>query len=126
MLEVGDVRHRVIPRLTLAQIPGADLDRVKSVQNIDLGERDRVDAVGGHRIASHGRVEPADAPRSPRGRPVLMADLADGVARGAGELGRERPVADARRVRLEHAHRLCDARWGDAAPRAGAAGGRRR
>ena len=59
-------------------------------------------------VADRDRVVPAAAARTAGDGAVLVAALAQPVAHLAGQLGRQRPFADARRVGLddaEHARR---------------------
>src|SRR4029079_10376341 len=53
----------------------AQADRVDPRQDVELVEHDAADAVDGDGIAQRHGVEPADAPRSPRHGPALMAAL---------------------------------------------------
>src|SRR5207302_10580670 len=67
-------------------------------------------------------VEPADAPRPPGGRAVLVAALADAVRQVVEELGGEEAGADARGVGLDDADDDLDGARADAGADAGAAG----
>ena len=73
----------------------------------------------------HG-VEPPDPARPAGRRPDLVAPLRDARPDLVEQLGRERPRADARRVRLHHAEDLVDLQRADATARARAAGDGRR
>ena len=59
-------------------------------------------------VAHGDRVVPAAAPRTAGDGAVLVAALAQAVAHLAGQLGRQRSFADARRVRLDHAEHASD------------------
>ena len=56
------------------------------------------------RLAGHDRVEPTDAPASPRVGPELVAALHQYLGHVAVDLGREGTGTDARHVRLGDAH----------------------
>ena len=58
MQDVG-VTRKLLEELSFVRIGCADLDAVKFVQNVELGDRQDVGAVQHRRIAGHHRVEPA-------------------------------------------------------------------
>ena len=93
-------------------------------QDVELVEHDAADAVDRDRVAQRHGVEPAEPPRPPGGGPELAAPLGGAGADLVVELGRERPGADARRVRLHDADDLVDLERPDAAAGARAAGDR--
>ena len=76
----------MIPELALAHVSGADLQGLELVEDVDLGQHHRIDAVGGDRVARDGRVEPSDPPGAPGGGAVLGADLAKLIAERVGQL----------------------------------------
>ena len=130
-------RHRFVDRLAAASCPTsdgnsvsvraaaavrrADVDALEAVEHVELGQRQAVEAVDARGVADRDRVEPAAAARAPGDRAVLAAALAQPVAHLAGELGRKRSFADARRVRLDHAEHAADGVRRDAEPGADAA-----
>src|ERR1700720_1107517 len=111
----------MVPVLAFAHVPGADPERLEVVEHVDLGQYHGVDTVGGDGVARDRGVEPSDPARASGRGAVLGADLAKLIAEQIGQLGGKRSLADARRVRLEHADGPCDARRRDAAPGARAA-----
>ena len=94
---------------------------VEAVEHVELGERQRVEPVDAHAVADGDRVVPAAAPRPAGDRAVLVAAVAQPVAHLAGQLGRQRPLADARRVGLDDAQDAADRPRADAEPGADAA-----
>ena len=89
-------------------IAGADLDLLEAVEHVELGQRERVEAVDARARSARDRVVPAAAARPAGRRAVLLAALAQPIAQLAGQLGRQRPFADARRVGLGHAEHAVD------------------
>ena len=80
----------------------------QAVEHVELRQRQRVEAVDARRVAHDDRVVPAAAARTAGRRAVLLAAFAQPIAQLARELGRQRPLADARRVRLRHAQHAAD------------------
>src|SRR5204862_549627 len=80
----------------------------------ELRHREPVEAVDARGVAEGGQVEPPGAARSASDRPELATRLAELLAHGVGELGGERPFADAGRVALGDADDAPDARRADA------------
>ena len=72
-------------------------------------------------VADGDGVVPAAAARPARHRAVFVAAVAQAVAHLAGQLGRQRAFADARRVGLDDAHHGADRARPDAEARAHAA-----
>src|SRR5436309_1161172 len=66
MLQVADVRHRIGLELALADVAGTDPNRVELVEHVELGERNRTDAVEGDAVARHHAIEPSHPPRPTR------------------------------------------------------------
>ena len=62
-------------------------------------------------MAQHHAVEPSRPPAAPGDRAELAADVDQAVAVVVGQLGRERPGTDARRVRLGDADDAIDVAW---------------
>ena len=87
-------------------IAGANVDRVQAVEHVELGQRQRVDAVDADRVADRHGVVPAAAARPPGRRAVLLTALPQSVADLAVQFRRQRTLADAGGVGLgdaEHA-----------------------
>ena len=98
--------------------------RVEAVEHVELGQRDGAVAGQPDAEADSHRVVPAAAPR-PAGRcSVLDPSLAQALSLLVLELGRQRPRADRRGVRLGHAEDLVDGHRGQAGAQAGASGDR--
>ncbi len=57
-----------------------NLDLVKAVEHVELGQRDAVDAAGLDRLAHRDRVEPAAAPLASGDDAELAAALAERLA----------------------------------------------
>jgi len=64
----GHPRRDIVVGLTGAAIGGADLDPVKAVEHVELGQGDALDAAGLDRLPHRDRVEPAAAPLASGGR----------------------------------------------------------
>ena len=87
----------------------ADGDLGEGREHVELGERERRDPVDADREAQGRQVEPAAAPLPAGDGAELAAERADPLLRLTLDLGRERPVADARDVGLGDAEDLVDA-----------------
>src|SRR2546422_11296431 len=111
--------------LALAEVAGANPNRIEPVEHIQFGGGNRPNPVERHAVAGHHRVEPPDPPRAARGGAVLDTDLANLLSQVVRQLGGHRPVADPGGVRLEDADRQIDGAGWDARTRQRAAGGRR-
>jgi len=94
--------------LAVEPVAGADLDRVEAVQDVELGQRQSVDAAGPDRLADQHGVEPAAAARTAGVGAELAATLADLAAGLVVLLGRERALADAGRIGLAQAEHIAD------------------
>src|SRR5438477_4075140 len=66
--------------LSVQPVTGADLDGVETIQNIELGQRQPVDAAGPHGLAHQHGIEPADAPLASSIDPELLAAAANLLA----------------------------------------------
>src|SRR5262249_43312792 len=88
-------------------VGGANFDFIKTVQDVQLGDGQTVEAVDAHGIAAEHRIQPTAATRSACGHtdfrpgctslPKLLADVAK-------LLGRERTFTDAGLIRLRDAN----------------------
>src|SRR5207302_3603081 len=96
------------------RVANADRQLSKVRQDVELRQRELVDAVHPHRVAEGDEVEPAAAPASAGDGAVLVAELAHRVLSGPLDLRRERPFADARNVCLRDADHAVDATGADA------------
>src|SRR6185437_11893999 len=94
--------------LAIQPIADADLDAVEAVENIELGQRQAMDAAGPHGLAHQHRVEPAAAPLAPGVDAEFPAAAADLLADLVGQFGRERALADPRRIGLADAEHIAD------------------
>ena len=114
MVEVALVR-REVRRLGAVrkEVPHADRDLREGGEDVELRERERGEPVEAGGVAQRHEVEPAAAALAPRDRAELAAELAQTLLVGAFDLGRERPRADARDVRLRDADDLVDSRRAD-------------
>src|SRR6185369_7826923 len=91
-------RRQIVDFLAVQHVANADLDAVETVENVELGQRQAVDAAGSHGLAHQHGIEPAAAPLAPGIGAELAATLADLAANLVVQFGRERPLADAGRV----------------------------
>ena len=91
-----------------AAVGRADVDAIEAVEHVQLRQRERVETVDARAVAHRDGVVPAAAPRTPGDGAVLVAAVAQAVPHLAGQLGRQRSFADARRVGLDHAHHGAD------------------
>src|SRR3546814_7648892 len=95
-----------------SDVCSSDLDLLEAVENVELGQRDALDAGQLGSLAHHHRVEPAAAPLPARDHAELAAARAQQLAGGIGQLGRKGAAADTRGVGLgdarseEHASEL--------------------
>jgi hypothetical protein len=89
-------------------IGGAEIDLVKAVEHVELGQRDTVDAAGLDRLPHCHRVKPAAAPLASGDDAEFAAALAELLADRVVELGRKRAAADARRVGLGDTEHVAD------------------
>src|SRR5262249_17887031 len=101
----------------------ANLDRRQTVEHIQLGDGQAVDAVDLHRAFECDQVDPAAAARTPGGRAEFVAAFAQRFAGGVVEFGGKRAAADARRVRLADAEHVVDVARAHAGAGAGATDG---
>src|SRR5918911_3388316 len=91
--------HReVIEIAAVEPVAHADPEGLEAVEHVELGERHPVNPGDAHGLAHEHGVEPAAAPLAPRHGAEFAAPLAEPLARVVGLLGRERALADARRI----------------------------
>ena len=96
------------------QVAHADGNLGEGREHVELGQRERGDAVDPDREAERRQVEPAAAALAARHGAELAAELAHALLRLALDLGRERALADAGHVGLRDAEDLVDAVRADA------------
>src|SRR5581483_144288 len=101
-------RRQIVDDAAVEPVAGADLDRVEAVEDVELGERQAVDAAGAHGLAHQHGVEPAAAAGPPGDGAELAAALAERLADVVLLLGRERPLPDPRGVGLADAEHVID------------------
>src|SRR5512145_117043 len=93
-------------KVALELVADADLYRVDPVEYVELGDAQAGDAVQLDRALERRSVEPAGAPRPAGGGAEFLSALAQVLPDVVRELGRERPAADARRIRLCNADHI--------------------
>src|SRR5262245_1842569 len=101
-------RGQMVELATVEPVAHANLELGQLVENVELGERDAIDAAHFPRLAHEARIEPAAPARTPRDRADLHPALADQPSRLVLELGRERPLTHPRRVSLGDAENIVD------------------
>src|SRR5947209_17212878 len=105
VLVMRDVRDRVVEAGAAKLITRAQLQQRLVVEDVEPHQGGDADAVEAHGVAADRGVEPADAPRPAGDGPELVAAFTDLVPHLVEQLGRKRPVPDARGIRLEHTER---------------------
>src|SRR6202046_3540625 len=108
--------------LTIQQIAGADLDGVEAIEDIELGQRQAVDATGAHGLTDQRGVEPAATALASGVDAEFLAAAADLLADLVMQFGWKRPLTDPRRISLADPEHIADR----ARAHAGAGGGLRR
>src|SRR6476659_1069842 len=98
----------MIDFLAVQPVADADLDAVETIEDIQLGQRQTMDAAGPHRLAHQHRIEPAAAPLASGVDTEFLAATADLLAGLMVQLGGERPLADPGRVCLANAEHIAD------------------
>jgi hypothetical protein len=110
-----------VPRLAADLVAGADADLVEFVQDVELGDRQLVEAVEHDGGAQDGQVEPAGAAGTAGHGAEFVAALAQMLAVGVVQLRGEGAAADAGGVGLGHADHGVDVLRGHAEAGADAA-----
>src|SRR6202034_1530339 len=100
--------RKIVDLLAVQAVTGRDLDGLKAVENVKLGQRQAVDAASAHRLAREHRVEPPAAARATGIGAEFATALADQPADLVVELGRKRAAPDARRVSFGDAKHVAD------------------
>src|SRR5205085_10694651 len=96
--------------LAVQPIAYANLDSLKTIEDIELGQRQPVDAAGPHGLAHQHRVEPAAAPLASGIDAELLAAAAALLPDPVMQFGRDRPLAYPRRIGLAAAERVAHRR----------------
>src|SRR6201999_1043200 len=98
----------IVDRAAVERVANTDLDLVKPIENVELGQSEAVNAAGPHCLAYQHRVEPAATPRSSCDHAEFLAPLAKHFANVVELFGRKRTGADARRIGLADAEHIAD------------------
>src|ERR1700761_4974111 len=90
------------------QIPRANLDGFETIENIELGQRQAMDAAGPHGLAHQRRIEPAAAALASGVDTEFLAAPADLLANLIMQFGRKRALPDPGRVSLADPKHVAD------------------
>ena len=101
-------RGQPVEPLPFEHVPDADTDRVETVEDIELGQSDTVDARNLGDLPDENAVEPSAAPLAARNGAELVATLAELFAHRVRQLRRKRPGTDAGRVGLRNAEHIAE------------------
>ena len=118
-------RRQMVDLAPVELVADADLDLLEAVENVELGERDAVDAARLDRLAHKNRIEPAAAALASGDDAELAALLADAGADLVMKLGREGAFAHACRISLSDAEHIIDGAGAEPRSRGGGPGDRR-
>src|SRR3984957_7286534 len=100
--------RQMVDFLAVQEIAGADLDGVKAVEDIELGQRQAVDAAGTHGLADQRGVEPAAAALASGVDAEFLAAAANLLADLIMQFGRKRTLADPGGVGLADSENVTD------------------
>src|ERR1700680_3341757 len=100
--------RKIVDFPAIQAIANAHLDAVEPIKDIELGERNPVNAARPDGLPHKYRVEPPATPPPPCDRPELISAIPDQLTDLIVLLGRERAVADPRRVGLANAEHVTD------------------
>src|SRR3954466_4091774 len=103
--------------IAVQRLVSQTLDGLETTDDIELGQGKPVDAAGPHGLAHQHRVKPAAAPFASGVDAKFLAAAADLLANGVMQLGRKRPLAASRSVRLADAEHVADRAWAHASAR---------
>src|SRR5262249_47964208 len=95
-------RRKIVDFAAVGAITDTNLDLVEAVEDVELGQRQPIDAAGADGLAHQYGVEPAAAAPASGHRAEFAATVADQLADGILLFGRERPFAHPRGRRLAH------------------------
>src|SRR5262245_56106284 len=102
------VRRMILALATVETVSHTNLQLRHSVKDLQLGQRQAVDAAGADGLADKHGVEPAATPRSAGHGPEFAAALTDEATDVVGLLGRERPLPHPGRIGLADAEYVTD------------------
>src|SRR6185437_8622081 len=94
--------------LAVQGVAGADLDLVEAIENIELGQREAIDAAGADGLTHQHGVEPADSPLASRVDAEFPATPADLFPNVVQQFRRKRPLADPGRISLADTEHIAD------------------
>ena len=86
--------RQIVINLVANAVAGADLQRLKPVEHVKLGERDAGDAGDSGRLADEDGIEPTAAALAASDGAKFMAAFPKPLAGGVFQFGRERAGAD--------------------------------
>src|SRR3989344_4195214 len=98
---VAGVRREIVEHLAVEPVAGADFQLRKSIEHVELGERDAGPPGDGTALPPQRRIEPATAALAPCDGAEFMAALAKPLAGFVLEFGRERTRSDAGGIGLD-------------------------
>src|SRR5207249_3517242 len=95
-------RH-AINDLSIETIADPNGNLRERIEDIQFGDGQPRQAIDPNSVPNHDSIEPSTPPRPSRRRPEFAAELANSLGYGGLRLRRQRPIPDARRVRLHDA-----------------------
>src|SRR5579872_5655914 len=98
----------MVDLLAVQQIPCANLDGFKAVENIELGQRQAMDTAGTHGLAHQRGIEPAAAALASGVDAEFLAAAANLLADRVMQFGRKRALTDAGRISLTDSKHVAD------------------
>lgn len=98
--------RKVIDFLSVKLVADADFQLVETIENIELGQRDAGNTIGGDRLAHQRGIEPATTTLATGNSAELMTFFAEELADFVMQFGRERAFADAGGVSLGDAENI--------------------
>src|SRR5439155_19009899 len=100
--------RQIVDIAAVQPIAHANLDFFEPVEDVELGQRQAVDAAGAHGLAHQHGVEPAATPRPSGDGAEFAPALADQAADLVFLLGRERSLSDPGGIGLADAEHIAD------------------
>ena len=116
--------RQIIDLAPIQSISDADLDLIETVQDVELGQRQALDAARSHRLAHQNRVEPAAASRPAGHDAEFLATLAERSADLVDLLGGKRTGAYASGIGLANSEHISDRPGAQSRPGRGLSGDR--
>src|SRR5216683_4683456 len=120
-VDFGGGRH-FVDRRAFVGVADANPDFALGVEDIKLGDDERIDAVDHFGVAQFGKIEPAATARASGNGAKFFAALADFLGFKVGHFGGERAAANARGVGLGNAEDVANLGGGNAHAGGGTAG----